>query len=44
MSTASLICFSSVPYCHGTMSSIHARFHFSIARARWMQLFTVMWP
>ena len=26
------------------MSSIHARFHFSIARASLMQLFTVMWP
>ena len=40
----SLICFMSSPNCHGTMSSIHARFHFSIARASLMQLLTLMCP
>ena len=40
----SRICFISSPNCHGTMSSIHARFHFSIARASLMQLLTLMWP
>ena len=40
----SLICLIRSPNCQGTMSSIQARFHFSIVRASLMQLFTLMWP
>ena len=44
MSVASLICFISSPSCQGTMSSIQARWCFSIARASRMQELTSMWP
>ena len=40
----SAICFIRWPNCQGTMSSIQARFHFSIARASLMQELTPMWP
>ena len=44
MFVVSLICFISSPICQGTMSSIHASWCFSMARASRMQELTPMWP
>ena len=52
MSTAPEIFFSRSVYCHGTLSSSHARLYFSsharlyfsISLPMRMQLFTPMWP
>ena len=44
MSTASVIFFSRSVYCHGIMSSSHARLYFSSALPSRMQELTPMWP